>query len=145
MSFSEDLTGEHRPMIGANLNRGRVEIARWMKALAVALAAVVGLVPAFAQVGYAQASHASAVLPVGDELEEEDPLEVEGKFWHWIVAAALGVAHAISWTIYDAFFDGQPGFQHTRKIIGGSLLVYGGTFALGGQISTMLTILRWLP
>lgn len=117
---------------------------RWMKVAAVALAAVVGLVPAFAQLSYAQTVSSSlVVLPVGDELEEEDLLNAEGEFWHWIVAAALGVAHAIAWTIYDAFFDGEPGFQHTRTIIGGSLLVYGGSFILGGQISTMITLLDW--
>jgi len=119
-----------------------------MKVVAVALAAVVGLVPVFAQLGYAQVlSSPSVVLPVGDELEEEDLLDVEGEFWHWIVAAALGLAHAISWTIYDAFFDGERGFQHTNRIVGGSLLVYGGTFILGSQLSTLWTVVdtiqRW--
>ena len=120
-------------------------MSRWMQMVAVALVAVVGLVPAFAQVGYAQVlPSSSVVLPVGDELGEEDLLDAEGEFWHWIVAAALGLAWAIVWTIYDAFFDGEPGFQHTRTIVGGSLLVYAGTFAVGAQISTAITILSWL-
>ncbi len=119
-------------------------MARWMKILAVALAAVVGLGSTVTQLGRAQTCSSSAViLPIGDELEEEELLDAEGEFWHWIVAAVLGVAHAIAWTIYDAFFDGEPGFQHTRKIIGGSLLVYGGVFIIGGQLSTLWTILHW--
>ncbi|MBC7220012.1 hypothetical protein H5T55_00760 [Candidatus Bipolaricaulota bacterium] len=115
-----------------------------MQVLAVALAAVVGLVPVFAPLGYAQVLPSpSVVLPVGDELEEEDLLDAEGEFWHWIVAGCLGLAHAIAWTIYDAFFDGEPGFQHTRMMVGGSLLLYAGTFALGAQISTAITVLSW--
>jgi len=115
-----------------------------MQVVAVALAAVVGLVPAFAQLSYAQAlPSSSVVLPVGDELEEEDLLDAEGEFWHWIVAVGLGVAWAIVWTIYDAFFDGEPGFQHTREIVGYSMLIYGGAFVLGGHISTLITILQW--
>ncbi len=119
-------------------------MSRRIKVVAVALAAVVGWVPVFAQVSYAQVvPSSSVVLPVGDELGEEDLLDAEGEFWHWIVAAALGLLHAIGWTIYDAFFDGEPGFQHTRTIVGGSLLVYGGTFAVGAQISTVITVLSW--
>jgi len=117
--------------------------------VAVALAAVVGLVPVFAQLGYAQVLSSPSVvlpvvLPVGDELEEEDLLDVEGEFWYWIVAGALGLAHAISWTIYDAFFDGERGFQHTHRIVGHSLLVYGGTFAVGSHVSTLITVLSWM-
>ena len=56
-------------------------MARWMQSLAVALAAVVGLVPAFAQLSYAQttpAPQAVVTLPRGDELSDEDLLGVEG-------------------------------------------------------------------
>ena len=114
----------------------------WMQV--VALAAVVGLVPAFAQLSYAQAlSEPVVVLPFGEELPDEGLLEVEGEFWHWIVAAAFGLAHAISWTIYDAFFDGEPGFQHTHRIVGSSLLVYSGTFIVGHHVSTVITVVSW--
>ena len=72
MSFSEDLTGGQRPIIA--------EMARWMKALAVALAAVVGLVPAFAQVSAAQSVPQSApVLPVGDELVDDELNSIVGE------------------------------------------------------------------
>ncbi len=117
-------------------------MSSWIKIVAVALAAAVGFVHAFAQLNYTQAAHASAVLSVGDELEEEDLLEVEGEFWHWIVAAAAGVLWAIGWTIYDAFFDGEPGFQHTRTIIGGALMVYCGFFIVGGMGSQIWDVLH---
>jgi hypothetical protein len=50
------------------------------KALAVASAAVVGLVPAFARVSAAQAvQEALATLPVGDELSDEELLQTDGE------------------------------------------------------------------
>lgn len=121
-------------------------MARWMKALAVALAAVVGLVPAFAQVGYAQALLSpSVVLPVGDELEEEDLLEAEGEFWkllEWVVALGAAALYGIGYTIYDAFFDGEPGIQHTKQIIGGTMGVYCGAFLLTSWLGTIKILIQ---
>jgi len=57
-------------------------MAKWMTALAVAVAAVVGVVPAFAQVSVAQAiPEPVPVLPLGEELPDEELLEVEGECW----------------------------------------------------------------
>jgi len=56
-----------------------MEMSRWTMVVAVALAAVVGLVPAFAQVSYAQSlPEPVSVLPFGEELPDEELLEVEG-------------------------------------------------------------------
>ena len=56
-------------------------MSRWMQVLAVALAAVVGLVPAFAQLAYAQAVPAEqplVVFPRGEELSDAELLDVDG-------------------------------------------------------------------
>ncbi len=98
----------------------------------------------FAQLGHAQTVPTSSfVLPVGDELEEEDLLNAEGEQWHWIAAVVSGFLWAIGSMIYDAFFDGEPGFQHTRAIVGGALGVYSFFFVLGSWASTLWTIINW--
>lgn len=54
-------------------------MARWMKILAVALATVVGVVPAFAQLSYAQASSKPiSALPLGEELSDSELALAEG-------------------------------------------------------------------
>ncbi len=71
-------------------------MSRWMQVVAVALAAVVGLVPAFAQLGYAQAvAEAVPVIPAGEELTDEELLEVGGEQWvlrECAIGATLGIA-----------------------------------------------------
>lgn len=70
-------------------------MARWMKAFAMALAAVVGLVPVFAQAIYAQAlPEPVSVLPLGEELPDSDLALVEGELDPLTVAAAMAVGAA---------------------------------------------------
>lgn len=60
-------------------------MARWMKVLAVALAAVVSVAPAFAQLSHAQAFHEPVlVVPAGDEVLDEELLEVQGELVWWV-------------------------------------------------------------
>ncbi len=57
-------------------------MSRWIKVVAVALAAVVGLVPSFAQLGYAQAvpvAQTAPVLPIGEEMDDAELAEVDGE------------------------------------------------------------------
>ncbi|MEM4919227.1 MAG: hypothetical protein QW518_07815 [Thermofilaceae archaeon] len=66
-------------------------MSRWMQLVAVALAAVVGLVPAFAQLSYAQAlPEPISVLPDGDEIPDEELLKAEGE-QVWIAAIIAGI------------------------------------------------------
>lgn len=61
-------------------------MSRWIKVVAVALAAVVGLVPAFAQLSYAQAvPQAAPVLPVGEVLPDGELLAVDGEVAGWVI------------------------------------------------------------
>jgi len=71
-------------------------MSRWMKLVAVALGAVVGLVPAFVQVSYAQAVPESVpVLPVGRELVDDELCDIVGAYPGFtrdlLVGAALGI------------------------------------------------------
>ena len=71
-------------------------MSRWMQVVAVALAAVVGLVPAFAQLGYAQAlSEPVVVLPFGEELPDSELALVEGELDPLTIAAAMVVGAAL--------------------------------------------------
>ncbi len=57
-------------------------MSKWMQVVVVALAAVVGLVPAFAQLSYAQAvpvSQTAPVLPSGEEMDDAELAEVDGE------------------------------------------------------------------
>lgn len=77
-----------------------MKMARWIQVLAVALAAVVAVVPAFTQVTTAAAVRESAqVLPVGTELPDEELLEVEGE-WFWFLVATLFVGALTGWLAY---------------------------------------------
>lgn len=88
-------------------------MSRWMKVAAVTLAAVVGLVPSFAQLSYAQAlPEPVAVLPLGEDVPDEELLEVEGQlveFWYWetvlILARLLAVGTITAWITYQATRD----------------------------------------
>lgn len=96
-------------------------MARLMQVMAVALAVVVAVVPAFAQVTNAQAvSGSAAILPVGEELPDEELLEVDGEFW-WFWIVALAVAGALS--VYHQWFDGEYGISRDdqRSIAGGAV------------------------
>lgn len=57
-------------------------MSKWMQVAAVALAAVVGLVSAFAQLSYAQAVpvlQTAPVLPSGEEMDDAELAEVDGE------------------------------------------------------------------
>jgi hypothetical protein len=72
-------------------------MSRWMKVAAVALAAVGGLIPAFAQLSYAQAvpvQEVGVVLPQGDELSEAELHDVYGEQLATVVAVGAGATIA---------------------------------------------------
>jgi hypothetical protein len=72
-----------------------------MKVVAVALAAVVGLVPVFTQVSYAQAlPEPVSVLPLGEELPDSGLLDAEGEAV-WLGCLIIGlITGATSTAIY---------------------------------------------
>jgi len=107
----------------------------------VALAAVVGLVPAFAQVGYAQAvpaEQAPVTLPQGDELSDEELHAVEGgdaatvlgaAMLTGVIAAAGTVAHQLA-TRREVNWA-ELGYDVATGVVGGAAMAS----ALGLQIS----------
>ena len=95
MSPSEGLTGGQRPIIISVILTGG-EMTRWMKVAAVALAVVVGLVPAFAVVGFANAAVGQQiipVLPIGEELDVAELEAVEAEHWEITALEAAGVVY----------------------------------------------------
>ena len=66
-------------------------MATWKKAVLVALAAVAGFVPVFTQITYAQTfPELALVLPSGEEVPDEELLEVEGEHsWVYAVGALI--------------------------------------------------------
>jgi hypothetical protein len=103
-------------------------MATWMKALVVALAAVVGLVPAFARVSAAQAvQEALATLPVGDELSDEELLQTDGEgFWFTILALVMAIAPATAYCIKEAVEGRTPRWQTALALLGWGF-VYAAT------------------
>jgi len=94
-------------------------MAAWKKAVVVALVALVGFVPAFTQLGYAQTlPEAVPVLPSGEELPNEELLEVKGES-PVLVVLAIGAAAAGCAAVYEAFFDEDYGldWDDARAII----------------------------
>lgn len=77
-------------------------MAAWKKVALVALGGLVGLVPAFTQLSYAQAlSESVSVLPLGEELPDEELLEVKGEwFWFWVILWELVVGALTGWLVY---------------------------------------------
>jgi len=83
-------------------------MATWKKVVLVGLAAVVGWVPTIAQLSYAQeiqVQGASAVLPDGDELPDEELVSVEGEV-DLLTIAAAAVAGAGLGAAGDLFVQG---------------------------------------
>ena len=66
-------------------------MATLKKAVLVALAAVAGFVPVFTQITYAQTfPELALVLPSGEEVPDEELLEVEGEHpWVYLVGALI--------------------------------------------------------
>jgi len=122
-------------------------MARWMKVLAVALAAVVGLVPAFAQVSYAQA----VPIPAGEELDDAELATVEGEgipvgvLWP-LVKLGLKIGGFVRWVKYAVATAGlmatttmQRGCQRVVEAAN-TLTLKGATFAFEHKLATDLTI-----
>ncbi|HNR24247.1 MAG TPA: hypothetical protein PKG50_02290 [Candidatus Bipolaricaulis anaerobius] len=76
-----------------------MEMMTWMKVVAVALVAVVGLLPTFAQLSYAQAApvqEASVTLPYGEELPDAELLQVDGEADPLTIIATMAVCGSVS-------------------------------------------------
>ena len=69
-------------------------MSKWMQVAAVALAAVVGLVPVFGQIAPQAASETVPVVPMGKELVDEELVDIEGAFVsvrEFAIGAVLGI------------------------------------------------------
>jgi len=77
----------------------------WKQTVLVILGALVGPVPAFIQLSYAQTfPEAVPVLPSGEELPNEELLEVKGES-PILVVLGVGLAAAGYAVLHEAFFD----------------------------------------
>ncbi|MBC7093434.1 hypothetical protein H5T53_05465 [Candidatus Bipolaricaulota bacterium] len=77
-------------------------MAAGKKAVVVALAAVVGIVPVFAQMGAVQpAQEAQPCLPIGQECSDDELLTVEGEIaWYLVALLDAGIAAGSAIGIY---------------------------------------------
>ncbi len=101
---------------------------RWMQVVAVALAAVVGLVPTFAQLSYAQAlPEPVSVLPLGEQIPDEELLEVEGEFIDWLIflGACLFVGALTGYMAY--FYGGASSLEAAIWGLSAMLMMVVGT------------------
>ena len=97
-------------------------MSRWMQMVAVALAAVVGLVPAFAQLGYAQAVPESGlVTPVGEELLDEELWIVGEAYPGFTKDLFIGATVGIT----TGFIASQSGASLKTSITAGILTFFG--------------------
>jgi len=104
-------------------------MTRWMKVAAVAIAVVVGVLPAFSQVTYAQAiPQPVSVLPLGEVLPDEELLEVEGE--------AVGVAAIIAGIIAGASAVGIYAVSSDSFSWSTAAFVFAIGFA-GGAVGTL--------
>ncbi len=105
-------------------------MARWMKVLAVVLAAVVGLVPVINQIGYASYLE-SPVLPTGREATDEDLEDIIGEV-SWLLIAAIIVAISIpaSYCIVEAMEGRTPRWDIALALLGlGTVVAVAGYYA----------------
>ncbi|MGD9840234.1 MAG: hypothetical protein AB7U87_00770 [Candidatus Bipolaricaulis sp.] len=114
-----------------------------MKAFAMALAAVVGLVPAFAQLSYAQALPSSpVVLPVGDELEDTTLAGVDGEAWPAVVPFLVKAARWLGTALIVAERVASSGCQKAVHLAGqaaakiGELTMRGLSFTAQHPLAT---------
>lgn len=83
-------------------------MATWKKALVVALVAVVGLVPVFGRIGYAQALPEPLSVPLdGQELSDEELLKVESELVWWLRLLLLEMLAGalMGWLTYEQTGD----------------------------------------
>jgi len=136
-------------------------MARWMKALAVALAAVVAVPPAFAQVSVTQSVPQSApVLPVGDELVDDELNSIVGEsFVADILGGWSGSHHRVSygsercfsrglswrWSPYVCWLSGGPPAWDLEVVLPGGALAAQDPWWMGGSVYMLTTsrLLRW--
>ena len=122
-------------------------MSKWMQVVAMALAAVVGLVPAFAQLSYAQAVPSSpVVLPVGDELEDTTLAGVDGEAWPAVVPLLVKAAKWLGTALIAAERVASSGCQKAVQVAGqaaakmGELTMRGVTLA--GAQATQHPVVR---
>ncbi len=89
-------------------------MSRWMQVVAVALAAVVGLVPAFAQPGYGYAVPAEqplVILPHGGELSNTELLDVDGEAGgaNIVTGGILGAVSGFAYELHEQLGDLRQG------------------------------------
>jgi len=122
-------------------------MATWRKALVLGLAVVVGAVPVLARVDLGLQAAAPVVqqpsvpLPQGDEMGDDELLQAEGEFWWFIIAVLAGAAGAAAGgTIYEKWFDEDPGVidrDDRRAIVGYTIwgAVAGATGGIGARFT----------
>ncbi len=130
-------------------------MATWIKGLAVALAAMVGLVPAFAQVSYAWAvsvQQVTVTLPQGDELSDGELFEVDGEADPLTIVAAGIVGGAIGAVLDVAKQLGTEGKVGGKEVamafgagfVGGAIgVTAAGTQAVAYVRAGLASALRW--
>jgi len=104
-------------------------MAVWKKVVLVALVAVVGLVPAFAQLSYAQAApvqQASVTLPQGRELGDEELLDTEGELWLTLLLGFCFGAGLAAWHEYYRDEDRGVDWDDAPEIVLGWVGMAGG-------------------
>ncbi len=106
-------------------------MARWKKALVLGLVVSVGAVPALART---EAQQTSVPLPQGDEIGDDELLQVEGELWWFIIAVLAGAAGgAAGGAIFENWFDEEPGIDSDdRRAIAGYAIWGAVTGATGG-------------
>ncbi len=120
-------------------------MSRWTQVVAVALAAVVGVVPVFAQLSYAQAlPEPISVLPLGEELADERLSEAEGAVAplipYFVAAGLIGVLAGVRSCTREKFSDTG------NAILDGITAAVSFTVgALAGQWSSSLSGFTFIP
>ena len=121
-------------------------MARWKKALVLGLVVSVGAVPALARteggmpVATTEAQQTSVPLPQGDEIGDDELLQVEGEFfWFWIIAILAGGATAV----HENWFDEEYGIDKSdiRAIFGVAACAGGAAHFLSGQVQVIGAII----
>lgn len=106
--------------------------------MAVALAAVVGVVPAFAQPSCAEAAlSSSVVLPVGDELEDTTLADVDGEAWPAVVPLVKLAAKWLGTALIAAERVTSSGCQKAVQVTGQAAAKIGDLTMQGVTVATV--------
>ena len=121
-------------------------MATLKKAVLVALAAVVGLMPVFVQVSYAQelqVQETLATLPDGAELSDEELIDVEGELDPLTIAAAA-IVGAVGGGVSDLFIQGVQIAMGQRESIDWREvgLATGAGAVIGAVSSPLVPVVR---